>query len=405
LHTCTLADDLLGVRDSIAEGTLKKTILTFILGLLLCGCSTSGPDITDTAISDENPVFGQRILLQVYSLTDNFPMTYTWQATGGEFDQWDENYYLVYWTAPEIEGEQTITCVVRDDDDEEDVHTFTVNVSPREIDDTLVSENVLSLEKQTFSYIGGVWVSTQSGDVRFISSSINESTSWDGAFSTMHVALDSTFLAYTLWGAQSQGIDITILSEGYDPTILNCETCDESDVIHDLTIDVIDGSLLWVGTDSGMHWYDSSAEEGEDEWGTYKSEKTNAFYQGTDFVYAATSTGIYELDPFAQSTDPIYTGDTCAVLEVENDDDTVTLWHITDAQVYEDGQLLADQPDNVVCSLDVDLNNNIWCGKYWWNGVSWQSPSGLEDIEIAESVVSYEGLVYLVSTSGTLLRW
>lgn len=389
------------------EDAVKNAILICIAGLILIGCSSSGPEITGAAISNENPVTGQKILLQVYSLADNTPLTYSWVCSGGGFDtneDTDTQYYR-YWVAPDVTGQQTITCTVRDDDDDEEALTFTVQVNAREIDDTLVDGNVLSIFKQAGT-IGGVWVSMESEDIRFISSTTNELSSYQGAFSSMHMELNASF-SYTLWGAPPSGTDITVLSEGHAPATLVCETCDTADVIHDLTIDVNDGNILWVGADSGMHWYDSAADvdKGDDEWGEYKPEKTNDFFQGVDFVYAATSTGIYELDPYAENSDPIYPDDSCAVIEVENDDETVSVWHITGSQVCKDGVLLASQPAGVACSLDADWDNTIWCGKSFWDGSSWQVLTGLESMDIVESVVSNEGLVYFLTSSGTLLRW
>jgi len=401
LHTCASYKDLLGVSDTTMEDVVKKAILICIVGLITIGCSTSGPEITSTSISNDNPVTGQKILLQVYSIADKTPLTYSWICSGGEFDEnTDEDMqYYRYWVAPEEAGEQTITCTVRDGNDDEETVTFSIEVNSRVIDDTLVDGNVLSILKQTGT-IGGVWVSMENEDIRFISSTTNEETSYQGAFTSMLIELDTSDFTYTLWGAQGQGTGISVQSSE-EETVLTCETCDTTDVINDLAIDVIDGNILWVGADSGMHWYDSA----EDEWGEYKPEKTNDFYEGINFVYAATSTGIYELDPYAADSDPVYMGDSCAVIEVENDDETVNVWHITDSQVCLDGAPLASQPDSVTCSLDADWDNVIWCGKYFWDGDSWQTPPGLEGEDIVTSVVSNEGLVYLLTSSGALLRW
>ena len=401
LHTCTDYKDLLGVSDTTMEDVVKNAILICIAGLILIGCSSSGPEITGATISNENPVTGQKILLQVYGLADKTPLTYSWVCSGGEFDdnEDEDTQYYRYWVAPDVAGEQTITCTVLDSDDDEDAVTFSIQVNPRVIDDTLVDGDVLSIVKQTGT-IGGVWVSEDNEEIRFISSTTNELTSYEGAFTSMLIELDTDSFTYGLWGAQSQGTEISLQSSG-EETVLTCETCDTTDVIHDLAIDVIDGNILWVGAESGMHWYNSS----EDEWGEYKPEKSNDFFQGLDFVYAATSTGIYELDPYADDSDPLYLGDSCAVIEVENDDETVSVWHITGSQVCRDGTPLTSQPADVVCSLDIDLDNNIWCGKYVWDGSSWQVLTGLETMDIIKSVVSKEGLLYFLSNSGTLLRW
>ncbi len=383
---------------------MKNTLLMFIVGLCFVGCSSSGPSITGTSVSDDTPVSGQKILLQVYSIADKYPMTHSWTASGGQFDEWDDTQYWAYWTAPDEEGEHTITCAVRDKDDDEESYTFTVVVSPRALEDSLVDGTVLSLLKQGGT-IGGVWASTddENAYIRYLSSTSNEDTSWQGAFSAMDVILDPYYFTYTLFGAPHQGLDITVLAEGRDPATLTCETCDEADVINDLAIDVYDPDVMWVGTGSGLHWYDSSPLVGEDAWVTYKTERTSDLYQGVSYTYAATELGVYELD--GEDDEPLFPGDSCAVIEVENDDETVSVWHITGSQVCENGVALPVQPAAVACSLDADWNNTIWCGKYWWDGVAWQTPQGLEDYDIVESVVSAEGLVYFLTASGRLLRW
>lgn len=408
LHTCTWHKDLLGGFHTTMEDIVKKTILLFIAGLVLFGCSSSDMRITDFSISDDSPVTGQKVLLQVYSLADKPPLTYTWTCSGGEFDENDDEdtQYYRYWVAPDVTGEQTVVCTVRDDDNNEESHTFTIQVTERVLEDDIVDGNVLSVCKQT-SKVGGVWASTDDGKILFISSATNEETSWQGAFSAMDIELYSYYYyytySYTVWGASSQGIDITVIpdDDDYDPSTLTCDLCDSSDVINDLAIDVSDTYVLWVGTDSGMYYYNYSSSS----WATYKTEKTNDFYQGDSYTYAATEAGVYELDSSDTDIDPLYTGDSCAVVDVVNDDDTVSVWHITDSQVCKDGVPVSPQPPEVVCSLDTDFNNTIWCGKYFWDGSSWQVPAGLESEDVVKSFASYEGLIYFLTSSGTLLRW
>jgi len=102
---------------------------------------------------------------------------------------------------------------------------------------------VLSILRQKTSRIGGVWVSTEGGDIRYITSGTNELTTWEGAFATMHVGLNSDGSSYTLWGAYPTGTDITMQTQSSEET-LSCETCGVSDTINDLTIDVLDSDLF-----------------------------------------------------------------------------------------------------------------------------------------------------------------
>jgi hypothetical protein len=114
------------------EDVVKNTILICLVGLITIGCSTSGPEITNTAISNDNPVTGQKILLQVYSLADKIPLTYSWICSGGEFDENEDEdtQYYRYWVAPDESGEQTITCTVIDGNDDEETVTFSIQVNP-----------------------------------------------------------------------------------------------------------------------------------------------------------------------------------------------------------------------------------------------------------------------------------
>ena len=256
---------------------MKKLLLICIVSLCLIGCSSSGPEITSVSSSDETPFAGQTLLLSVYSLTDNPPMTYTWECSAGTFDEWEDSDYLVFWTAPEEPGDQSVTCTVKDEADDREIFNFTFDVQQRSIDDTLVDEPVLSILRQKTSRIGGVWVSTEGGDIRYITSGTNELTTWEGAFATMHVGLNSDGSSYTLWGAYPTGTDITMQTQSSEET-LSCETCGVSDTINDLTIDVLDSDLFWVGSDSGIHYYTLSSEEWGDE--AYQSGKTYDFFQG-----------------------------------------------------------------------------------------------------------------------------
>ncbi|MBN2297540.1 MAG: hypothetical protein JXM72_03045, partial [Deltaproteobacteria bacterium] len=180
---------------------MKKALLICIVFLFLIGCSSSGPEITYISNSDETPFTGQTLLLRVYGITDNPPMTYRWECSAGVFDEWEDSDYLVFWTAPEETGTQSVTCTVTDDEDDMEVFTFTLAVQERIIDDTLLDEQVLSIHKQKTSRIGGIWASTEEGDIRYITSGTNEVTTWEGAFTSMHVELNADGSSYTLWGA------------------------------------------------------------------------------------------------------------------------------------------------------------------------------------------------------------
>ncbi|MGC9324243.1 MAG: hypothetical protein ACP5G0_05775 [Desulfomonilia bacterium] len=377
---------------------MRKILLSCIMMLAVAGCSSSQPTITDTAISDEGPVTSQRILVQVYGLTDNYPISYSWSASGGDLEEWDETQYFAYWITPAEAGSYTVTCTIRDDDDNEDTVTFTVPVSERELVDDLLEPDaeVITLTKQKDSRIGGIWASIRGSNVRFLSSQVNEDTSWTYDLYVMLESFDDIFLDYALYGVESQGKEIIVQTSDAERR-LTCVSCFSFDTISSLAIDVIDSSILWVGSDSGLHYYADSTET----WEKYKILNVHDLFEGPQYTYAATDRGIYALGAPAEL---LYTGDTCTVY-VQEEGESITVYSVNGDSVLIDGSVLETQPEEVVCSLDMDLKGNLWCGKYFWDGSIWQSPPGLEGIPIVKSVVSNEGLVYLLSESGSLFLW
>jgi hypothetical protein len=123
---------------------------------------------------------------------------------------------------------------------------------------------------------------------------------------------------------------------------------------------------------------------------------------------------------------PLSSGNTLSVAAVVGDDkttpaqedsDTTTLWYVTSTNIYKNQKASAthdntlwtdiavDQPASIEPSLDVDINGNVWCGKYKWDGSAWTVTPGLEGYSISKVIASYEGYVYFLTTSGTLLRY
>jgi hypothetical protein len=170
------------------------------------------------------------------------------------------------------------------------------------------------------------------------------------------------------------------------------------DTIKALAIDVNDLTTLWVGSDSTLNYYNPTSVT----WNNYLYATVNDLSEGPDYVYAATSSGVYKLD--YGKREPIYSGDTCAVLAASNGTAT-EVWSVVQGAIQKDGKQLSAQPPVVVCSIDKDILGNIWCGKYWWDGSLWHEVPGLESVTIVKSVASMEGLIYLLSDSGVLYRW
>jgi hypothetical protein len=379
---------------------LKNILYACLLLVMILGCSPSDPELSDVSISNDNVVSNQRIFAVVNSLTDNPPMTYQWTTTGGTLDVPEAAPYSTFWTAPETPGSYAITCTVTDKEKKHTAHTFTIQVRAKILESNLVSEglDVITLTKETEYKTGGIWTSVRDNKLRFITTKVNEESVWGKNFFTMLNRTDPTTLVFTIWGVDAIGNKIIELTASSENT-LTCTTCMNDGIIKTLAIDVNVLSTLWVGTDSGLHYYDSTASE---PWKNYFNGQVNDLSEGPDYVYAATSTGVYKLDYVNKY--PIYSGDTCAVLAVSNGSAT-EIWSVVQGSLQKDGKQFSPQPPEIICSLDKDITGNIWCGKYWWDGSLWHEVPGLESVTIVKVVASMEGLTYLLSDSGVLYRW
>lgn len=382
---------------------MKKIFLVCIALLAMLGCSKSGPTLSEASISNDNPVTGQRIFALVDYITDNPPMTYQWTATGGAFDIPETAPYSTYWTAPDVPGTYTLTCTLTDNTKKYTTHTFNVQVRARTLESNFVGTGleVITISKETEYEIGGIWASVKDNKLRFISSGSNDESIWSVNFFTMLNHTDPTTQLYTLWGVESVGNNIIELTSSTETTLV-CETCLNIDKITALAQDVTDTSVLWVGTESSLNYYTPATDTTTASWAQYLPIQVYDLSEGPDYVYAATNGGIYRTDG---TKTPIYGGDTCAVLAVDNGTTSPDVWSVVQGKIQKDGQQLEVQPSVVICSLDQDPAGNIWCGKYWWDGSQWHVVPGLDSITIVKSVASTEGLTYFLSDSGVLYRW
>ncbi len=328
-------------------------------------------------------------------------MTYQWTTTGGTLDIPEATPYAAYWIAPQTAGSYTITCTGTDNDEKKVTHTFQVQVRQRALESNLVGTGfeVITIAKETEYKTGGIWASVKDNMLRFITSTTNEESIWAKDFYTMLTRTDPTTMEFKVWGVESPGNNLIELTSSSETT-LTCSTCSSSDTIRTLAIDVNVLSTLWVGTDSGLNYYDSSSTS--EPWRNYFFAQVRDLSEGPDYVYAATSVGLYRLDYINKV--PIYGGDTCAVLAVDNESAT-EVWSVVQGAIQKDGVQLSTQPPVAICSLDKDILGNIWCGKYWWDGTRWNEVPGLDSVTIVKSVASMEGLTYLLSDSGGLYRW
>lgn len=385
-------------RDEDSEVDVIKRLCALVVLLSVLGCSTSRPEITETSLTDDTPVTGQRVYMEVNSITDNPPMTYSWTASGGTFEQLQDYPQAVYWKAPDSAGRYEIRVVVTDSDGNSTTHAFTLEVEERSLKSDLLPEgaSALCLAKQSDSYVGGVWVSVGGAKIRYLNSQTSRESIWEKDFSVMVARQSEATGYYTIWGASAGSRSITMLTSEAAST-LSCNTCGAFDVIRALAVDVLNPSVLWVGSDSYLSYF--NLESGH--WTAYIPVKVYGLSEGPDYVYAATENGIYRLDG---GTVPITTQKATAVLAAGGAEGTV-VWSVSGGKVFRNAVALSSQPGVVVDSLDEDISGGVWCGKYRWDGSNWTAVEGLESVRIVKSVASTEGLIYLLSDSGVLYRW
>ena len=421
--SCKDTKDLLGHgsantgNDPDGEVSSLKKILSMCILALIIGCTSSNPTINEASVSTDNIVTGQRVLIQVDAISDNPPFTYVWSASGGTLSEEDtaNTLYANLWTAPDIPGTYTITCLITDKENNHVSQSFDITVNARHLD-PIIDSGVLTIAKQIDSKIGGAWVSIQDSTIKFLSSKPNEDTTWQKNFTSMIARSDpsSLTLAYTVWGVEASSPTTIKELQGTTETDLVCPNCTG---INTLAQDVTDSTILWVGDNSGLYYYLST----DATWHTYSSiapSVTGTFYDFFEFydfsggpsaVYAAASTGIYKFEYPTLTTAPI-TGldqDTRAVCTVDNDVWSVAYDSGSSKYIVEKNGTPITQPTEAIPSIDVDPIGNIWCGKCWWDGTSWNTipDSRLDSVNIVKSVVSGEGLIYLLDDSKKLWRW
>ncbi|MCD6570013.1 MAG: hypothetical protein J7L53_04860 [Deltaproteobacteria bacterium] len=376
---------------------MKQALYICIIGIvtvLIYGCSSSGPEITYVNTSDAAPVTGQRILLQVNSIVDRYPIRYIWAATGGVLEDENTSNYWTYWIVPKDPGKYTVRCTVIDDEGGNETVNFDIDVKSRTKEKLL--EQASCMAKDGGAKISGIWASTDD-DIWYFSSGGESNIGWGDEFTAIAIQGYSSYYYYmyhTIWGAKDN--EIYYYRSSDETGTMTCEDCGTINAME------IDGSILWVGADNGLYKCSTATYTCDT---TDITEQVYDIYVGEDLTLVATSTGIYTLD--ADDTwKKKYSGDTCAVT-VDSDGN---IWSVVDDAgnkvVAKKGEILSpeDQPPDVAASLDIDLLDRIWCGKYCWDGQEWQDQTEITE-SIEESMVSPEGLVYLRSFSGTLFCW
>ncbi len=379
-------------------------VLLAILLLFLGACSgssSSSIEITRANTSSHSAVTGQRLLFQVNTLADNPPVEYTWTASGGTIEDSTTSKYWVFWVSPEQPGTYTVTCTIRDDSGNVKTVPFSVDVSDRETK-LLLSQGAIGMTKQDGVKIGGVWVSTEDNTL-YYSYSGNTSLNWGGGYDIIAIQnrYDQTSYKSTtlIWAAKTGENSLTYYSNGTSAST----TFDECKGITRLSID---GDVLLIGADNGLFVYDPTSNV------LNATSVTSHVYDIKKYdtgIMVATDSGLYRMNddtstwisPQEQVTNtPTYAvlqdadGNIWSVIENSNGDKVIAV----------NSTELDKQPPEVIDSLDQDLFDRVWCGKYYWDGSSWHDLTGIQE-SIKQSMISPEGLAYLITTSGELFNW
>jgi len=382
-------------------------MLLVVLLALMCSCSGSSSSsiaITGADKSSDSAVTGQRLYFQVSTVVDYPVAKYIWRASGGTIEDKDNsnNKNYIFWISPEEPGTYTVTCTIIDDEGNVKAAPFSVDVSSRSTK-LLLSQDALGMAKEDGVKIGGVWVSTQH-DTRYYSFAGNTNISWGYGYDLIAVQNtydQSTYTYITLIWAAKTGENSLIY---YNNGMSESTTFNECSKMTRLVMDK-DKNVLLIGADNGLFAYyphptdlliTTSVDSHVYDIKVYDS---GALVATKDGLYKVTYNDTWTSELLYNDNDPTY-----AVLK----DTDGNIWRVIDSNgakvITCEDTALAEQPPEVVDSLDQDLLGHVWCGKYYWDGDSWHDPTGITD-EVKQSMISPEGLAYIITTSGELFSW
>jgi len=422
-------------------------VLVFLTG----ACSSSGPDITSANISDSHPVVGQRVLLRVSALSDNPPLRYIWEGSGGVFQSKDDDFktgepmdqYYVYWV-PTSASDRSLTCTVIDDEDQQEDFNFSAKVRPRSLE-TLVDADVVLMAKDPNALIGGILAGIRDHDFTYYSATATTDFEW-GKSEFAWGAIDNPLSAMILTSSTSYYYSVSYVWAVYQTSagewkLVSHGSSDDAVIPTDFKDDGvsavnkmgINGTRIWVATDNGLYAYSTSGEEWTNPIELVEGDATinvTDIYTVRDRVYVASEAGIYYTtdngDTWNKFND---TWDTKAITGYYDlVRDTIKIYALTEdsegSATYtircfsKKGELLSAPglpPDSYdwIVSLDTDPLGSLWFGKWCWNPQDeiWENPTAgilddsAVDDNIVKSMVSPEGIVYLQSRSGKLMVW
>jgi len=385
-------------------------MLLVVLLALMCSCSGSSSSsiaITGADKSSDSAVTGQRLYFQVSTVVDYPVAKYIWRASGGTIEDKDNsnNKNYIFWISPEEPGTYTVTCTIIDDEGNVKAAPFSVDVSSRSTK-LLLSQDALGMAKEDGVKIGGVWVSTKDDTVYYCFAG-NTNLSWGYGYDLIAVQNtydQSTYTYITLIWAAKTGENSLIY---YNNGMSESTTFNECSKMTRLVMDTYDDVLL-IGADNGLFVYYPPPTDLLITTSVVSHVYDIKVYDSGALV--ATEYGLYKvyISNDSWTSELLYDETTYAVLK----DTDGNIWRVIEsngAKVITCGDTaLAEQPQppEVIDSLDQDLLGHVWCGKYYWdrNSHSWHDPTGITD-EVKQSMISPEGLAYIITTSGELFSW
>jgi hypothetical protein len=418
-------------------------LFTALLILLFTACSDGGPYITSASQSNYSLVTEQKVLLMVTSLTDNPPMTFTWDddSTDGTFqDSYGNviakgtvtNMFGAYWVTPQTPGPYTVTCTVGDKLNKTDTAYFAINVSARGITQLMDANpaKAVAISSDLNSIYGGIFaVVSEDKDINnnptnnikmFTTTLFKLDMAWGGIYSlaALYPIYSSSLYQsyYTYWGGYLSDNTINLIkhSSSADDSIYSQQTT-ANDSMNNITLI---NSNIWVSANSGLWKFDTTTASFSH---SLNIESYNAD-ASSGLSAVATSLGVYYCTTSDMNWQPLPSdqGKAISVVTLANPLNIFALLY--DGTTKKFMQYFKDnngnwtnkeiQPDDgatlgSITRISKDSKGRIWCGNKRWDGTSWFYPDTQNTITnaIDYTIVSGEGMAYLRTTSGQLWVW
>jgi hypothetical protein len=424
---------------------VRKLFLFFtvLFTLLSAACSESRPDVTSASSSDYSPVTEQKIILSVTSLTDNPPMTYTWNYDNTNSTLLDAygnvitpgvqtNMYGAYWITPQTAGVYSVSCTVGDKLSNTDTAYFEINVTGRGITQLMDANpaSAVSVDYDVNAVLGGIFAvvvndKDSSGNPTnnikmFTSTFFKLDTAWGASYplTALYPINYSSVLSYyyAFWGGYIGGSTINLIthsSSTADDVIYTTPTT-SSDSMRNITMI---NNNIWISADSGLWKFDTSLTSFSNT--LLKSSYNTDASSGISAV--ATSMGVYysttgDMNWQQIPSDP--GNKVISVITLANPLNVFALW--LDGMTRKLRQYFKNPDGNwtynnidppvedptlgSITRISKDWKGRIWCGNKRWNGTIWEYPFTIPG-EIDYTIISPEGLAYSKTTSGQLWVW